>query len=116
MNTILSKLKPIQNLGLVDRVVRFILATLMLGGAIAYLIVYGTYLTPVHGLVMMLSIYPALTGIVGWDPLYQMANIRSCGPGEKNSCGTLPYQVDAAMGNKPIPNNDSDHSLVGSHH
>ena len=116
MDTMTSGLEPIQNLGLIDRVVRAILATVFLGGAIAHLMLYGTFITPVHGLVMVLSIYPALTSIVGWDPFYQMIGGKSCGIGERNQCGTLPYEIDAALGHHPIPKNHSDHSLAGSHH
>ena len=88
----------------------------MLGSAIAHLIVYGTYLTPIHVLIMMLSIYPAFTSIVGWDLLYQMTNVKSCGLSERNQCCSFPYEIDATLGHNPIPNNDSDHSLAGSHH
>jgi hypothetical protein len=37
MDTMKSKLQAIGNLGLVDRVVRFILAAVILGGAISHL-------------------------------------------------------------------------------
>lgn len=116
MDTMTHELETVQNLGLVDRVVRFILAAALLGGAIAHLMLYGTFITPVHGLFMVLSIYPGLTSIVGWDPFYQMIHVKSCGIGERNQCGTFPYEIDAAMGHHPVPNSEWDHSLTGSHY
>jgi Inner membrane protein YgaP-like, transmembrane domain len=111
-----TKLETIQNIGLVDRLVRFSLATVFLAVPAYELVVMGDHFALSYGLLMLLSIYPALTGMLGWDPYYQLTGAKSCGTTERNQCGTLPYEIDAALGHHPIPNNDSDHSLAGSHH
>ena len=116
MKTMTSKLATIQNIGLIDRVFRVVLAAILIGGPAYHLYVFDVQFALPHGILMLLSVYPALTGILGWEPFYQVADTKSCGDTERNQCGTLPYQVDAALGHHPIPDDDSDHSLVGSHH
>lgn len=110
------KVETIQNVGLVDRLVRFGLAVAFLAVPAYSLVVLGDHFAISYGLLMLLSIYPALTGMLGWDPYYQLTGAKSCGIGERNQCGTLPYEIDAALGHHPIPNNEWDHSLSGSHH
>ena len=65
---------------------------------------------------MLFSIYPLLTAIIGVDAFYSWANIRSCGGSERSQCGTFPYEVDAALGRHPIPDNDLEHDLQHSRH
>jgi hypothetical protein len=65
---------------------------------------------------MLLAAYPLLTGIIGVDPLYNSLNIRTCDTSRRNQCGTFPYEVDAALGRNPIPQNDVEHSLEHSRH
>ncbi len=116
MKTIADKLGVVQNLGLYDRMMRLLLVAILLGGPVGYLAAYDGIFTWWHGVAMLLSVYTGLTGYLGWDPLYQLAEYKSCGLSEKNQCGTLPYQVDAVLGHHPIPDVDYDHSLSGSHH
>lgn len=115
MKTIAQNLGVVQNVGLADRTIRVILGLLMLGGPLYYLIVMDASVSW-HAYVALLAIYPLMTGMLGWDPLYLAVNVKSCGVTERNQCGTLPYQVDAAMGHHPHPERDYDHSLTGSHH
>jgi hypothetical protein len=68
---------------------------------------------------ILLAVYPLMTTLVGWDVIYQFFGARSCTlTGGRNQCGTLPYEVDAALGHSPKLDEgyDYDHSLAGSHH
>lgn len=116
MKTIAAELTAIQNLGLSDRMIRLIFSAVFLASPAYHLALFDAHFALQHGVLMLLSIYPGLTAFLGWDPFYQMAYTKSCGATERNQCGTLPYQVDAALGHHPIPNDDWDHSLAGSHH
>jgi Inner membrane protein YgaP-like, transmembrane domain len=110
------KSETTQNLGTVDRVIRCVLAVALFGASIAHMLLFGTYLTPVHGLIALLSVYPALTGILGWDPFYQMAHVKSCRNKGRDQSGTLPFESDAVQGHHPIPNEDAGQSITRSHH
>jgi len=106
---------PVQNLGLLDRTVRLVIGGAMLAAGLFLIagggnVVYGVGIT-------LFSIYPLMTTMMGWDPLYQAMHSRSCRiEGGRNACGTLPFEVDAALGHKPVPDHEYDHSLSGSHH
>ena len=106
----------IQNLGWLDRVLRFAIGVVLLAMP-CFLMLSGTvgvtwYLVGS----MLLSVYPLMTSIVGVDQMYEYFHVKSCGTSERNQCGTFPYEIDAALGNKPIPDSDIEHSLEHSHH
>ena len=115
MLNLIKHLPTVQNLGLYDRSRRRVIAALMIGLQPLNLINGGLF--DWHGYVMLLGIYPALTAILGWDPIYALFNIRSCGGTARNACGTFPYEVDAAMGHHPTvdQDHDFDHSLTEAH-
>jgi len=115
MNETTTKLGVIQNIGLFDRVLRLTIGAALLGGVFVHLGVHHA-LVSWHGYVTMLSVYPLITAWLGWDPIYQVFETKTCDLSSRNRCGTVPYQVDAALGHNPIPNKDYDHSLSGSHH
>jgi hypothetical protein len=107
----------IQNLGAIDRIVRVVIGTLML--AVPYLTLSqpGGEMVWWFSASMMLSVYPLLTAFCGYDPLYQSAHIKSCSVGDgRNQCGTFPYEVDALLGHKPVPEDHVSHELGHSHH
>jgi hypothetical protein len=117
MSRITGNIVPVENIGLVDRIVRFVAGCALMG--------FGVYsaLTTSHDAVsataILLAVYPLLTAMLGWDPLYNLIGGRTCSLGAgRNQCGTLPYEVDAALGHNPHPGEgyEYDHSLVGSHH
>jgi hypothetical protein len=115
MEFIRTKLRVVQNIGLMDRGVRLLIGILLLGGGVMsmYMIDENSWAP----YAMLLSIYPLLTSGLGWDPLYTMFGFRTCTvESGRNQCGTLPYEVDARLGNKPIPDAEHDHSLTGSQH
>lgn len=106
----------IQNISLADRVIRFALCLGLLIWPTIDTAVLAHMLTPWHFISWFLSAYIGLTGLLGWDPIYRLFGIRTCGKSERNRCGTIPFQVDAALGRNPVPKRDFDHSLYGSRH
>ena len=115
MDKIIRNLGVVQNLGLFDRMFHLIIGIAMLGGSALHLYIFDVSVSW-HGYAFLLSVYPLMSAILGWDPLYAIFHAHSCSVSGKNSCGTVPYQVDAMLGHKPIPDHEYDHSLIGSHH
>jgi hypothetical protein len=117
MSRIRGNMPPAENIGLIDRMVRF-----FGGGALMTFGVLSALLTQhdvVSAVAILLAVYPLMTTVMGWDPFYQLFGLRSCTlEGGRNQCGTLPYEVDSALGNEPKPDQgfEYDHSLVGSQH
>lgn len=111
----------LQNMGLIDRVARFLLG----GGILAYLVVYHEMKHPSISLgwqtvLVAASIYPLVTALIGWDPFYALFHTRSCSLTGRNQCGTFPYEVKAIVGHAPKFCDCSDdqcveHSLEACH-
>lgn len=112
-----SKVHPIQNLGPVDRVLRFGGGVLIVGSIVLFWEMKHAWLPlPVMVYATAIAIYPILTGLVGWDPFYALFNIRSCGDNGRNQCGTFPYQLRALMGRAPqYCDSDDERSLEACH-
>lgn len=106
----------IQNLGWMDRVLRFVTGAVLLALP-CYLMISGAmdvkwYLVGA----MLLSVYPLTTSVIGVDQIYRFLKVKSCGTSPRNQCGTFPYEIDAALGRNPIPDNHIEHSLEHSRH
>lgn len=116
MEKVVEKLGVVQNLGLVDRGFRFAIGIALITFA-AITLVTGSAVTW-QGFAILFSIYPLMTGMLGIDPVYSLFHKKTCGLNDRNQCGTIPYQVDAAMGHHPVPDKgyEYDHSLGASHH
>jgi len=113
-----------QNLGWLDRLIRFMIGTAILAVSLTILVLYTgpvwleqtakvpswLYYAPIAG------IYFFITAIYGACPVYGLFHIRSCGGSARNPCGTFPFEVDAAIGHHPIPDSNIEHSLATSHH
>jgi len=109
---------PVQNIGLFDRLFRFFGGGALLAVGVITITVAETP-SVWSSIAILFSIYPLMTTIMGWDPLYQMIGGRTCNlESGRNQCGTFPYEVDAALGHNPEPDEGYryDHSLGGSHH
>lgn len=99
---ILGKISVIQeNLGLGDRVARVVVGAAL----IVPLVVAMTEVIPwmILGLPYGLAVacYLLLTGMTGWDPVYEMLNGHSCSAAEGKLCGSFTYQMDDASGRHP---------------
>ena len=116
------RFRVVENLGWLDRAIRLMVGTVLVAVPLTILTLKAPGLddgTTVSGwlyAVMLLALYPFWTTTIGWDPLYDLFKVRSCGGSEKNPCGTLPYELDAAVGRHPIPESDIVHSLDTAHH
>jgi hypothetical protein len=117
MSRIKGNMLPAENIGLIDRMLRF-----FGGGALMIYGVMSAVLTGhdvVSAIAILLAVYPLMTTMMGWDPIYELLGARSCEvEGGRNQCGTLPFELDSALGHEPKPDAgyDYDHSLAGSHH
>jgi len=117
MSKIKGNMPPAENIGLVDRMVRF-----FGGGALMAFGVMSALLTGhdvISAIAILLAVYPLMTTVMGWDPIYQLLGARTCAlEGGRNQCGTLPYELDSALGHEPKPDDgyNYDHSLTGSQH
>jgi hypothetical protein len=105
-----------QNLGLWDRILRVIIGSLMLSVPYMMITQVGVMSEMWHSVLIVLSIYPFLTGILGADPFYRWMDLKSCDLSNRNKCGSFPFQVDALLGHKPVPDDDYEHTLSNSHH
>ena len=114
MKVLTERLRAIQNLGWMDRVVRILIGVLMLGYPLVLIMGNEDVQPNWVWYSMLLSTYPWLTGIFGFDPIYGLFSIRTCKSAGNNVCGTFPYQVKAAVGGKPRPNSSVDHRLEDS--
>lgn len=112
MRRMKGNIPDIHNIGLVDRTIRFAIGgVLFSAGALSEVLTFWETVS------MIVALYPLLTSVIGWDPVYQFAEYRSGRNSGHNVTGTLPYQIDAALGHNPIPDAgySYDHSLTGSH-
>jgi hypothetical protein len=115
MKGIRKKLGVVENLGWLDRTIR-----IAVGAALilipCYFLITGHLMSPWYAFSMLFAVYPLMTGILGCDWIYNVIGVKSCGTSERNQCGTFPFEIDAALGRKPVPHSDIDHSLLNSHH
>jgi len=116
MKTVFKASHTVENLGILDRVLRITVAFALVTYAALDLTLGSSTMGVWQALVIVGSVYPFLTGILGTDPFYKAADIKSCDLSEKNQCGSFPYQMDAALGHHPIPSHDDYHSLSSSRH
>ncbi|HHH35353.1 MAG TPA: DUF2892 domain-containing protein [Gammaproteobacteria bacterium] len=118
MERIRGKFAPLQNIGITDRIIRFFLGGALLGGGVLAMVeMHSVTLLP--ALAVILAVYPLMTTMMGWDPIYQMMGARTCSlEGGRNQCGTFPYEVDAALGHEPEPEegHEYDRSLTAARH
>jgi len=114
MKRLYSKLGAVQNVGLLDRVVRLVVGAAMVG------VVYMDFLNAVafgwHAYLPILAIYPLMTGSLGWDPLYAAGHVKSCDTSSRNQCGTFPYEIESAVGKDVHCADGYDCSISGNDH
>ncbi|MGD8886321.1 MAG: DUF2892 domain-containing protein [Gammaproteobacteria bacterium] len=110
-----QKLGVVENLGWLDRTIRVAFGASLISIPCYYLIT-GSLMSPWYAFLMLLAVYPIMTGVLGTDLLYNMFGIKSCDTSERNVCGTFPYEIDAALGRKPVSNSDIERRLENAHH
>jgi hypothetical protein len=119
MLTLTKNAHPIQNIGLVDRVIRLLIGAALIGTSYFYVAhlhqmvevwaTWGTY-------AILIAIYPIMTGMLGFDPLYTLFHVRTCGDTGRHQSGTLPYQMVTMFGHTPkYTEFDGERSLGSTH-
>jgi len=95
-----DNMQVVQNIGLADRLIRFFGGGALLSWGALSLVMDST---PIMATIaILLAVYPLMTTVMGWDPLYQLFGTRTCSlEGGRNQCGTFPYELDAAVGHDP---------------
>lgn len=111
MFTDTKKLGALQNVGLWDRVLRVIIGSGLI--AVVLFDLYQHVDVGWHAYLPIIAIYPMLTGILGFDPLYSSFNYRTCDSSMRNRCGTFPFEVEAALGKDVKCDQGYDCSLSG---
>jgi len=114
MQLVHKQLGAIQNMGWLDRVVRIILGFALLG--VVYMDLKNGVSLGWYAILPIISIYPFMTGILGWDPLYAASHVKSCDTSQRNQCGTFPYEIEAAAGKEVHCEDGFDCSISGSEH
>lgn len=118
MDTLSERHGPvIQNVGLVDRMGRFLIGSSILG----YFVSYYEMEHPSISLawetgMVMAALYPLMTAMIGWDPLYAFLNARSCSSTGRHQYGTFPYQLRAIIGRVPKYFEDPEEHSLESYH
>lgn len=117
------RIRVVENLGWLDRGIRLVIGTALVVVPLTIITVnvprIDLGVASLSGWLyvsILVAVYPFLTAALGWDPVYRLFNVRSCGGSERNPCGTLPYELDAAVGDHPIPDSTIEHSLRTAHH
>lgn len=102
MKYLREKIAVQENMGIIDRSLRLLFGLLLL---VPILVVTQTIEAPTWQLfTTLISFYLLLTAMLGWDPAYAALNRKTCDLSDKNRCGSIEYEVKAAMGDNP--NND----------
>lgn len=118
-----KRFRVVENLGWPDRAIRLVIGTALVVVPLTIITVniprIDLGVASLSGWLyvsILVAVYPFLTTVLGWDPLYSLFKVCSCGGSDKNPCGTLPYELDAAVGHHPIPDSTIVHSLSTAHH
>lgn len=104
----------IQNMGWLDRALRFLIGIALI--VYVLMIVSNNSTLGNYIYLPIIAIYPLMTAILGWDPLYHLGHVRSCQTDGHNACGSFPYEVASAVGKKPECHDGYDCSLTSSEH
>lgn len=102
----------IQNMGWLDRVVRVLVGAGLVG--VVFMDIYAGQPLSWHAYLPIIAIYPLITAIMGWDPLYAAGHVKTCDGSQRNQCGTFPYEVETAVGKDVHCRDDYDCSVGGS--
>ena len=94
----LQNANVLQNLSAIDRGIRI---------AIGAILVSTWFTVDIQSMSMLLAVLPligalvALSGVLGWCPVYALFGTKSCGVDSHNRCGTLPFQIKQLFKSSP---------------
>lgn len=99
MKTLQTKFGVIENMGIVDRLLRTLVGLTL---TVPIIIAAASGDRPSWEIyASMAATYMLLTGMLGWDPFYALFHARSCDLSERNRCGSFQYEADAMLGHHP---------------
>jgi hypothetical protein len=85
------------NIGTLDRALRFFLGAALIGSVFyinpEYVLSLAGMELKLYKLLPLVGIYPAITAWLGWDPIYQLARIKSDTPSRGDVCDDLITQT-----------------------
>lgn len=110
----LRQLGPVQNMGWIDRTVRTLIGLAMV--VVVLMEIQKSGNLGAYAYLPILAIYPLMTAILGWDPLYAAGDVKSCDGSMRNQCGTFPFEMESAAGKHPECDRGFDCSIPGDHH
>lgn len=113
MNRIRTRFGIVQNTGFFDRILRITVGIILLAGGMISLAIAETVSR--QGYAMLLSLYPLVTGIIGWDPFYCF---RCRDIDGRDRCGSLLSEAQSMRGlynNPPEQDFDYEKNLDASH-
>lgn len=82
-----------ENLGVIDRTLRLVFGFSLTVPLIVTINVISPALMSGLPFALVAMFYFLLTGMMGWDPFYALANKKSCGGSRWNSCGSYAHQL-----------------------
>jgi hypothetical protein len=91
------------NVGTIDRAIRFVIGGVLIGSVFfvnpASILTFQGLDIALYKLLPLIGIYPALTAWLGWDPVYNIFNIRSCTGLKSDVCDDIVEQTKAVTNN-----------------
>ena len=97
MRDLAEHTRPIQNLGLIDRLVRVGAGAAFIGYAVHDLM-SGASMHWWHAMGIFAAVYLFMTGMLGYGPFFAMAGVKTCSLDGRNQCGSLPYELSVFLG------------------
>ncbi|KPJ90848.1 MAG: hypothetical protein AMJ53_12800 [Gammaproteobacteria bacterium SG8_11] len=86
----LQNANALQNINAIDRGMRLVLGSALVS---TWLFIDITAMNLSFALLPLVGAIVALSGVLGWCPVYALFGTRSCGVDDHNRCGTLPFQI-----------------------
>ncbi|WP_455205716.1 YgaP family membrane protein [Kaarinaea lacus] len=86
----LQNSNALQNLSAIDRSIRIVIGAALVS---TWLLADITTVSFWFALLPLVGAIVALSGILGWCPVYAAFGTKSCGVDSHNRCGTLPFQL-----------------------
>ena len=96
-DAVINYMRKPYNIGTLDRAIRFLLGAALIGSVFyinpEYVLSLAGMELKLYKLLPLVGIYPAITAWLGWDPIYQLARIKSDTSSRVDVCDDLVTQT-----------------------